>query len=347
MREPAFWYRPPSLLSRLLAPMGAVYGAVTARRMARAGVSAGIPVLCVGNYHVGGAGKTPTVLALVNILRGMGEQPFVVSRGYGGTVEGPVRVDPFTHRASDVGDEPLMIAASAPVIVSRDRVAGAALARTEGASVILLDDGFQNPALAKDASLIVIDAARGLGNGCVFPAGPLRAPLAPQLARTDALIVIGEGGAANGVIAAVTKRSVPVLRARLVPDQSSAAALRGKRVLAFAGIGDPARFVATLRNAGVDVVKQRAFADHHPFTPDEIGQLVSDAAAKSLLPVTTEKDMARIRSDMRLARHADAIRVLPVTLAFDSEAALRDVLARWLAKARTEMNQSLNGKPSS
>ncbi|MBV5269616.1 MAG: tetraacyldisaccharide 4'-kinase, partial [Afipia sp.] len=206
MREPAFWYRPPSLISRLLSPFGAMYGAVSARRMARAGVSAGVPVFCVGNYHAGGAGKTPTTLALVKILRSMGEQPFVVSRGYGGTVEGPVRVDQTSHSAADVGDEPLMMAASVPVIVSRDRVAGAALARAQGASVVLLDDGFQNPALAKDASLIVIDASRGVGNGCVFPAGPLRAPLAPQVARTDALIMIGDGQAADGIAVAVTER---------------------------------------------------------------------------------------------------------------------------------------------
>ena len=151
MREPAFWYRPPSLLSRLLAPLGAIYGAITAQRMSRAGASAGIPVLCVGNYHLGGAGKTPTTLALVKLLRELGEQPFVVSRGYGGTQQGPLRVDPASHSAADVGDEPLMLASRVPVIVSRDRVAGAALARASGASVVLLDDGFQNPSLAKDA----------------------------------------------------------------------------------------------------------------------------------------------------------------------------------------------------
>ncbi len=199
MREPAFWYRPPSWISRLLFPFGAVYGAITAQRMSREGAVVGIPVLCIGNYHVGGAGKTPTTLALSQILREMGEHPFVVSRGYGGRLQGPIRVDKDTHTASDVGDEPLMMASQVPVIVSRDRVAGATLACSEGASVILLDDGFQNPSLAKDASLVVIDSGRGLGNGCVFPAGPLRAPLAPQIARTDALVVVGEGRAADGV----------------------------------------------------------------------------------------------------------------------------------------------------
>ncbi len=334
MRERAFWYRPPSLMSRLLAPLGAIYGAVTARRMARAGVSAGLPVLCVGNYHLGGAGKTPTTLALVKILRGIGEQPFVVSRGYGGTIEGPVRVDQTLHTAADVGDEPLMMAAFVAVIVSRDRVAGAALARAQGASAVLLDDGFQNPALAKDASLIVMDASRGVGNGCVFPAGPLRAPLEPQIARTDALIVIGEGRAADGIADILIKRSAPVLRARLVPDEDSVAALRGQRVLAFAGIGDPARFFATLRSSGVDVVEERAFSDHHPFTASEIEALAAEAKVESLILATTEKDMARIRSDARLVRHAENIRVLSVTLDIGDEAALRDFVAKRLANAR-------------
>ncbi len=334
MREPAFWYRPPSLLSRLLAPLGAIYGAITAQRMSRAGASAGIPVLCVGNYHLGGAGKTPTTLALVKLLRELGEQPFVVSRGYGGTQQGPLRVDPASHSAADVGDEPLMLASNVSVIVSRDRVAGASLARTSGASVVLLDDGFQNPALAKDASLIVIDAARGIGNGGVFPAGPLRAPLEPQVARTDALIVIGAGDAADQIAAVLAKRGAPVLRARLVPGQASVDALRGQRVLAFAGIGDPARFFATLRASGADVIEQRAFADHHPFTPDEIGRLVSDATAKNLKLVTTEKDMARIRSDARLKADADRIVTFAVTLRFDDETALRDFVTARLAKAR-------------
>lgn len=334
MREPAFWYRPPSLLSRLLAPLGAIYGTVTAQRMLRARAFAGIPVFCVGNYHLGGAGKTPTTLALVKLLRALGEQPFVVSRGYGGTQQGPLRVDPALHSAADVGDEPLMLVSSVPVIVSRDRVAGAALARASGASVVLLDDGFQNPALAKDASLIVIDAARGVGNGRVFPAGPLRAPLEPQVARTDALIVIGEGDAANDTAAAVAQRGAPVLRARLVPVPASVDKLRGQRVLAFAGIGDPARFFATLRACGVTVAEEKAFDDHHPFSLDEIGRLVSDAAVKSLTLVTTEKDMARIRSDARLKSYADRIAIFAVTLKFDDEAVLRDFVAGRLTKSR-------------
>src|SRR5438876_36970 len=212
MREPGFWYRPASFKSHLLTPLGALYGAVAARRLQRAGVDAGIPVLCVGNYHGGGAGKTPTVLALAKLLRGLGENPVVLSRGYGGKLRGPVRVDPARHSAADVGDEPLMLAATLVVVVAKDRVAGVVLAKSQGASVILMDDGFQNPAVAKDASLIVIDGGRGLGNGKVFPAGPLRASLAPQLDRTDALIVIGDGSAADKTAAAVSARGKPVLR---------------------------------------------------------------------------------------------------------------------------------------
>src|SRR5206468_8469770 len=267
---------PASLTSRLLMPLGALYGAVAARRLARSGIDAGIPVLCVGNYHVGGAGKTPTVLALVSLLRDAGEAPIVLSRGYGGKLRGPVKVDPGRHAASDVGDEPLMMAQAVAVVVARDRADGVALARSQGATVILMDDGFQNPAIAKDASLIVIDGERGLGNGKVFPAGPLRASLAPQLDRTDALIVIGDG-AADKTAAAVAARGKPVLRGHLRPDAASVTHLLGKRVLAFAGIGDPLRFFRTLRASGIEVVGERSFADHHPFSKQEIDALIAEA----------------------------------------------------------------------
>src|SRR6267154_5478363 len=211
MREPGFWHGPSSLKSHLLKPLGALYGAIAAKRLQRDGLDAGIPVLCVGNYHVGGAGKTPTVLALAKILRELGETPVVLSRGYGGQLRGPIKVDLERHTAIDVGDEPLMLARTIPVVVARDRIEGVALARSQGASVILMDDGFQNPAITKDASLIVIDSDRGLSNGRVLPAGPLRAPLPPQLDRTDALVVVGDGAAADSVAAATAARGKPVL----------------------------------------------------------------------------------------------------------------------------------------
>ena len=175
MREPGFWYRPRSLRSQFLKPLGAIYGAVASRRLRRKGMRAGIPVLCVGSYHLGGAGKTPTVLALTELLRELDENPVVLSRGYGGRLKGPVIVERKRHGAADVGDEPLMMARHVRVAVSRDRVDGVAMAKSQGASVIVMDDGFQNPAVAKDASFVVLDGERGIGNGQVFPAGPLRA----------------------------------------------------------------------------------------------------------------------------------------------------------------------------
>jgi tetraacyldisaccharide 4'-kinase len=335
MREPAFWYRPRSTLARLLMPLGAAYGAVAAKRLARGGVDAGIPVLCVGNYHLGGAGKTPTVLALVELLRDAGEAPIVLSRGYGGKLRGPIKVDCERHAAAEVGDEPLMMAARVPVVIARDRVAGVALARSLGASAIVMDDGFQNPEIAKDASLIVIDSERGLGNGCVFPAGPLRAPLAPQLARTDGLVVVGDGIAADPVAAAVATQGGLVLRARLTPADASIAALRGKRVLAFAGIGDPQRFFRTLRGGGVQVACEKAFADHHAFTDGEIAALAATAKREGLTLVTTEKDLARLRRGQTMPTGQDIV-PLPVTLRVDDEARLQRFVTDRLFKARAK-----------
>jgi tetraacyldisaccharide 4'-kinase len=334
MREPRFWHGPSSWKSHLLRPLAALYGAVAARRLYRQGLDAGIPVLCVGNYHVGGSGKTPTVLALARILRALGETPVVLSRGYGGRLRGPVMVDPARHLASDVGDEPLMMSQEVPVAVARNRIDGVALAKSQRASVILMDDGFQNPSVAKDASLIVIDSERGLGNGRVLPAGPLRAPLKPQLARTDALVVVGDGGASAGVAGAVAAKGGRVFAARLKPDDTSVAALSGKRLLAFAGIGDPARFFRTLRGCGLDVVRERAFADHHVFSESDLDALQADARADQLTLVTTEKDLARLRGGAQPPAFGSEIAVLAVTLEFAEPVALRKFLAEALFKAR-------------
>ncbi|MCK1708256.1 MULTISPECIES: tetraacyldisaccharide 4'-kinase [unclassified Bradyrhizobium] len=330
MREPAFWYRPRSFKSHVLRPLGALYGAITERRMLREGVDAGIPVICVGNYHVGGAGKTPTVLALSSLLRELGETPVVLSRGYGGRLTGPVMVDRDRQTAADIGDEPLMMARDVPVAVARDRLEGVVLAKSQGATVVLMDDGFQNPRIVKDASLIVIDSERGLGNGKVFPAGPLRAPLKAQLARTDALVLIGDGHAADDVASEIAARGKSVLRARLRPDAASVERLSGRRVLAFAGIGDPERFFRTLRANNVDVVRARAFADHHMFSQGEIADLLAEARDEQLVPVTTEKDRARMRGrDMpREILH------FAVQLEFDDAPALRHLISDHLYKAR-------------
>ncbi|HEV7636679.1 MAG TPA: tetraacyldisaccharide 4'-kinase [Bradyrhizobium sp.] len=331
MREPGFWHPPASWMSLVLMPLGALYGLVAGWRLQREGFDAGVPVLCVGNYHVGGAGKTPTVLALVKLLRDLDETPVVLSRGYGGRLGGPIKVDPARHAAADVGDEPLMMARAVPVMVARDRIDGAALARSQGATVILMDDGFQNPAIAKDASLIVIDGDRGLGNGRVLPAGPLRAPLSPQLDRTDALIVVGDGTAAKPVAAAVAARGGLVLTAYLRADEAAAASLSGKRVLAFAGIGDPARFFRTLRAAGIEAVRERAFPDHHPFSQSEIETLIADAKREGLTLVTTEKDLARLKKG---GEAPNDIVPFAVTLEFDDAVQLRKFVSDRLFKAR-------------
>jgi len=231
------------------------------------------------------------------------------------------------------------------VVVARQRADGMPLARSLGASVILMDDGFQSPAVAKDASLIVIDASRGLGNGRVFPAGPLRAPLSPQIARTDALVIVGNGSAADAVAAAIAGQGKPVLRAHLKADAASVAALRGKRVLAFAGIGDPARFFATLKASGIEVVRSRAFADHHPFSKAEIDGLIADANRDALTPVTTEKDLVRLRSGGGMPDWAKSIVPFTVTLEFDDGVKLKRFVTDQLFKARDRKLHVSSSRP--
>jgi tetraacyldisaccharide 4'-kinase len=264
----------------------------------------------------------------------MGETPFVLSRGYGGRAPGPVRVDPVHHRAAEVGDEPLLLARAAPVIVARDRVAGAAMACAAGASVLVMDDGLQNPALRKDAVIAVIDGGRGIGNGAVFPAGPLRAPLAAQLACTDALVVIGAGQGGTPVARQMRARHAPVFHAWFDPAPASLAALRGRQVLAFAGIGDPARFFATLRAHGIDVVESRSFPDHHAFSAAEVEALRQRAHARGLIAVTTAKDRVRLSSDPQLRPLADGIVAFEVRLAFAASDELRQFLRARLDAAR-------------
>jgi tetraacyldisaccharide 4'-kinase len=328
MREPAFWWRRAGLAAALLAPVAASYGAIAARRMAKAGARAKLPVLCVGNFTLGGAGKTPTVMTLAGLLRDAGEKPFCLSRGYGGRVAGPKQVEGETDTAGDVGDEALLLARVAPTIVARDRAAGAQAAAAAGASLVIMDDGLQNASLVKDFTIAVVDGKRGVGNACAFPAGPLRAPLAAQLAHTDALLVVGDGGGAGNVIAAGRRRSLPVWHGRLVPD---AAAAKGRKVLAFAGIGDPDKFFATAAQAGFDVAQRRAFPDHHRFTAAEATALVVDAEHDGLALLTTEKDRARMAGDPLLGTLAARAQVLPVTLVLDNAEEVRKAV---LAKLR-------------
>jgi tetraacyldisaccharide 4'-kinase len=328
MREPGFWREPPGTVTALLAPVAAIYGAIAAWRLRQPGQHAGAPVICIGNLTHGGTGKTPAALVVGGLLKSSGARQFFLSRGYGGRLAGPVQVDPARHGARDVGDEPQLLVRAAPTVVARDRVAGAVMARDAGATVIVMDDGFQNPALAKDLSIVVVDADRGLGNGRVFPAGPLRAPLDAQLDRSDALLIVGAGSGAAAPIAAAQKRNIPIFTGLLLPDPDDIAALGGSPVLAFAGIGDPDKFFTTLEGAGVEVRARRAFADHHVYTRADADALLREASAGNLVPVTTEKDMVRLAGRPETAALAAAARTLAVTLAIEDEVSFADLVRR-------------------
>jgi len=326
MREPSFWWRKAGPQAALLAPVAAGYGLIAARRMARTGARAGVPVLCVGNFTLGGTGKTPTAIAIAQMLAAAGETPFCLSRGYGGSVTGPKLVNVHHDPASQVGDEALLLAHAAPTIISRDRVAGVRLAKTQGASVIVMDDGLQNPSLQKDFTLAVIDGTRGIGNACVFPAGPLRAPLRAQLARTNALLVMGDTDGARNVVALAEKRGLPALHGRLIPDHGAVKALKGRKVLAFAGIGNPEKFFKSAVDAGIAVTQRQAFPDHHRFTAEEAAKLEMDADSEGLALLTTEKDRARMTGDPALHALATQVHVLPVTLELDEPEMLRKLV---------------------
>jgi tetraacyldisaccharide 4'-kinase len=333
MREPAFWWREAGLAAGLLSPLAALYGAVAAARLTRRGARAAVPVVCVGNPTVGGAGKTPLVLRLARLLQDVGEAPVLLSRGYGGSRKGPLRVDPARHHAADVGDEPLLLARAAPTFVARDRVLGAQAAVAAGASLIVMDDGFQNPSLQKTFSVLVVDGRRGIGNGRVVPAGPLRAPLEAQLARADALVLVGSSDAGERVAADARRHGVPVFRAGLVPDAAALAALAGTSVLAFAGIGDPRKLFGTLAEAGVTVAAIRSFPDHHRYTAAEAMMLCTEADRTGVTLVTTEKDLVRMQGDAHLAALAARACALPVSLALAEEAAFLRLLRGRLASA--------------
>ena len=325
MRPPAFWNAGPGHpAARALAPLAALYGWRSAVRMDRPGTPAPCPVLCVGNFTLGGAGKTPTALALATLLCDLGAAPAFLTRGYGGRLPGPIRVDPDRHAAAETGDEPLLLARHAPTIVARDRVAGARLCVAAGADIIVMDDGLQNPALAKDLALAVVDAGAGIGNGRVFPAGPLRVPLPRQWRHVHGIVLVGHGAPGEAVAGEAVRRGLPVHRARLVPGGT----WTGRRVLAFAGIGRPEKMFATLREAGAEVAGTRAFPDHHPYAGADLAALSAEAARLGADLVTTEKDHVRLPPDF-----ARRVAVLPVTLAFDDAAAIQAQLARLLHRA--------------
>lgn len=282
----------------------------------------GVPLICIGNATAGGAGKTPTVIAVAGELARRGKRIGLLSRGHGGRLKGPVRVDPTVHTSADVGDEPLLLAGSAPTVIARDRPAGARLLEEIGVDVIVMDDGLQNPSIEPTLSLLVVDGGAGIGNGRLMPAGPLREPWDDALEKSAALVLIGEDR--TGIAARVGARR-PVLHGLLEPAPT-ALDLRDRKVLGFAGIGRPDKFRETLTDIGAEVIGFHAFADHHPYQPLEVMELVEQAVARDAVLVTTAKDAVRLPPEARAM-----VSVVEVSLSWHDPAAVSALLDRALA----------------
>jgi tetraacyldisaccharide 4'-kinase len=346
--EPAWWYpdgagRP--LAGRILAPLGMLYGAIVTRKLRRApSLVSPLPVICVGNFTVGGSGKTPLVREIVRRVREAGRSPVVLTRGYGGRTVGPHAVRPEIDRGADVGDEPLLLATDAPVVVARDRAAGAAFINAQHGdqAVIVMDDGMQNPTLAKTLTLAVVDARRRLGNGEVFPAGPLRAPLESQKGLADAVVVVGHGASEtdDGWVDAFRRDiAKPMLFARVCPVGETSW-LAGRTVVAFAGIANPGRFFALLQSLGADVVSTHALGDHRLPAEAAARALLAQASALGAQLATTEKDLARLAgASGALAELRASARALPITMAFDASdsVVLGDLIGRALSNPLARM----------
>ena len=328
MRAPEFWRADATgrdaapMVRALLTPLSWIYAGVSATRIAATTPqTAPVPVLCVGNVSMGGVGKTPLVRAIRARLAARGLVPHVVSRGHGGRLKGPVRVDPVVHDFRAVGDEPLLHARDGATWIARDRAAGAAAAAAAGAHLVILDDGFQNPTLRKDLSLVAIDAREGLGNGQVAPAGPLREPPRAAFARADAVVIVGPGDPPRFDPKQLNDR--PILRATIEP----AAAAPDGPLVAFAGIGRPEKFFDTLSALGATLSETVPFADHHPYTEQDLAFLETLASERGARLVTTEKDHVRLP-----ARAQSTILALPVTARFADSAALDRLLDRLAAQ---------------
>ena len=323
MRAPAFWNRPKSWQSVLLAPLGLLYAKATASRIANATPEKiGIPVISVGNINVGGTGKTPTVIAIVERLRNLYHQPHIISRGYGGSIEGPILVDPSIHTADQVGDEPLLLSAFAEVWVSKNRTAGAIAAKNAGATVVVLDDGHQNPSLHKDLSIVVVDAVYGFGNRCCLPSGPLREPVQVGLERADLLLSIGSNDAQITFSSQNEPVDTPHLKAVLEPLKTGMD-WTDTTAFAFAGIGHPEKFFKTLRDLGVNLVHAEPLDDHQKLSSNLLTRFQNDARAKGAQLITTEKDAVRLPTAFR-----SQVITLPVRLAFEDDEALLSVLKK-------------------
>ncbi len=327
---PPFWWNARAdLRAWLLYPFSAAYASVAARRLRtapRRRVQA--PVLCVGNFTVGGSGKTPVAIALAESARVRGRVPGFLSRGYGGGHGGTHLVDVQNDSARHVGDEPLLLAAYAHTAVSADRAAAAELLIGQGCDFLIMDDGFQSARVHIDYALIVVDAARGVGNGHVIPAGPLRARLVDQLGYMDGMVCMGDGEGADSVVRMAARAGQPIYHARAVPRGPR---LEGRSFLAFAGIGSPQRFFDSIAQAGGTVAVSRTFGDHHPYTVDEVRELTIQAEAEGLELITTAKDAARLRHGTS-AMHdlLEKIAVLEIQTEFDPPGVPGQIVARTL-----------------
>lgn len=314
---PPFWWNEADWRAWLLYPASRIYGSVARSRLEKAPrIPVGRPVLCIGNFTVGGAGKTPTALAFALAAIEAGLRPGFLSRGYQASIRTTTVVDPEKHNAHDVGDEPVLLAQRALTVIAPNRLEGARRLIDEGADIIIMDDGFQSAAIRFDYALMVVDAARGIGNGHMIPGGPMRAPLVVQMRHATALLVIGEGGGADPVIRSAGRAAKPVFTARFTVPAFRR--FRDRLFLAFAGIGNPDKFFDTVRSTGARIVARRGFPDHHVFADDEIGDILELAKKEELDIVTTAKDMARLKSGHgRSAELAEKADVLNVELEFD------------------------------
>ncbi|MBC7311233.1 MAG: tetraacyldisaccharide 4'-kinase [Rhizobium sp.] len=331
---PPFWWMEPDWRAWSLAPLSFLYGRIAGYRMGRKRRHAPpVPVICVGNFTVGGAGKTPTALTIARAAKAKGLKPGFLSRGYGGSLDVTTVVDPECHRAVDVGDEPLLLAREALTVISRRRVAGAERLVKEGVDLIIMDDGFQSARLAVDFALVVIDTGRGVGNGHIVPGGPVRAPIAVQMRHLDAILKVGDGNAADRLVRQAARAGKQVMVAKLRPP--SDAGLAGRRVLAFAGIADPGKFYRTLEAIGAEIAATRDFPDHHHLSDDEIDDLIAHADAGGLILATTAKDMVRlIGGHGRSEELRRRVSVVDVEMAFDDPQAPGFIIERAIEACR-------------
>lgn len=320
MKTPQFWQRETnSLLPFLLAPAACLYGGVSRiHRSLQKRERVSVPVICIGNVVAGGAGKTPVAVAVARLFLSVGKKPHFLSRGYGGSLAGPTRVVLDVHTFREVGDEPLILAETAPTWIAKDRAAGARAAEEAGADVIIMDDGFQNPTLIKDLSLLVLDADYGVGNGRLIPAGPLRESLSAGLRRSDAAILVGKS--IQKELKIQLSEFKPVYKAKIVP-RPSADTIGGEKVVAFAGIGRPEKFFTSLRESGCELIKCFSYADHHIYEKDEIMVMVELAATQNAVLVTTRKDYVRLPSDAKMM-----VTVFDVDMAFEAPDELQSCL---------------------